>query len=140
LSGQFFQQSLFAAVDTIHGAIVTSQTYRNVMSQPKYGQINCGLTILIMSLFSLCCLQNTTQLRSGTADKSKWPVFLQNTSGNPMCHALDNFYVHFTCLNIFCFSMQVSCRFVTEVVSLFNCEKPKKFRSKLHSLQLRFSN
>jgi len=45
LSGQFFQQSSFAAVEAIHSAIVTSQTHRNVISQPKYGQIiNCSLT------------------------------------------------------------------------------------------------
>ena len=54
------------------------------MRQPKYGQIiNFGLAILIVSLFSLCRLRNTTQLRSGTVDKSKWPVFLQKASGNP---------------------------------------------------------
>ena len=47
------------------------------------GNYNCGLTILIVFLFSLCRLRNTTQLRSGTVDKSKWPVFLQNASGNP---------------------------------------------------------
>jgi len=28
-------------------------------------------------------LRNTTQLRSGAVDKSIWPVFLQNASGNP---------------------------------------------------------
>jgi len=39
LSGQFSQRSLFASVDAVHGAIVTSHTHRNVMSQPKYGQI-----------------------------------------------------------------------------------------------------
>jgi len=84
LSGQFLQRSLFAAVDAILGAIFTSHTHRNVMSQPKYGQIiNCGLTILIISLFSLCHLRNTTQLRSGTVDISIWPVFVQNASGNP---------------------------------------------------------
>jgi len=33
------------------------------------GKINCGLTILIVSLFSLCRLQTTTQLRSGTVGK-----------------------------------------------------------------------
>jgi len=83
LSGQFFQQSLFIAVDAILGAIVTSHTYSNVMSQPKYGQMsNCGLTILIVSLFSLCRLRNTARLRSGTVEKSKLPVFLQNASGN----------------------------------------------------------
>jgi len=54
------------------------------MSQPKYKQIiNCGLTMLIVFLFSLCRLRNTAQLRSGTVDKSKWQVFLQNTSSNP---------------------------------------------------------
>jgi len=87
LSGQFFQLSLFGAVDAILGAIVTTHTHthRNVISQPKYGQIsNCGLTILIVSLFSLRRLRNTTQLRSATVDKSNWPVFLQNASGNPI--------------------------------------------------------
>ena len=40
------------------------------MSQLKYGQIiNCGLTILIVTLFSLCRLRITTQLRSGAVDK-----------------------------------------------------------------------
>jgi len=29
----------------------------------------CGLTILIVSLFSLCCLRITKQLRPGTVDK-----------------------------------------------------------------------
>jgi len=63
LSGQFLQGSLFAAVYAIHGAIVTPHTHQNVMSQPKYGQIiNCGLTILIVSLFSLCRLRITTQI------------------------------------------------------------------------------
>jgi len=59
------------------------------MKQSQYNQIiklliiNCGLTILIVSLFSLCRLRNTAQLRSGTIDKSKWPVFLQqNESDN----------------------------------------------------------
>ena len=62
--------SLFAAVDAILVAIVTSHTHRNVMSQLKYGQIiNCGLTILIVTLFSLCRLRITTQLRSGAVDK-----------------------------------------------------------------------
>jgi len=56
------------------------------MSQPKYGQINCGLTILIVSLFSPCRLRNTTHFSSGTVDKSKWPVFLQNASGNRTHH------------------------------------------------------
>jgi len=70
LSGQLLQRSLFAAVDAILGAIVTSHTHQNVMSQPKYKQIiNCGLTMLIVSLFSLCRLRNTTQLRPGTVDK-----------------------------------------------------------------------
>jgi len=52
LSGQFLQRSLFAAVVAILGAIVTSHTHRNVMNQPKYGQIiNCGVTLLIVSVF-----------------------------------------------------------------------------------------
>jgi len=39
----FLSANLFGAVDTILGATVTSHTYRNVMSQPKYWQIsNCG--------------------------------------------------------------------------------------------------
>jgi len=44
----------FIADDAIFGVIVTSHTHpRNVMSQPKYGQIiiNCGLTLLIASVF-----------------------------------------------------------------------------------------
>jgi len=39
LSEQFLQQSLFAALDTILGAIVTSCTHRNAMSQSKHGEI-----------------------------------------------------------------------------------------------------
>jgi len=70
LSGQILQRSLFAAADAIFGAIVTSQTHRNVTSQPKYGQIvNFRLTILIISLFSLCRLRITTQLRSVAVNK-----------------------------------------------------------------------
>jgi len=70
LSGQFLQGSLFAAVDAFLGAIVTSHTHRNATSQPKYGKIiNCGLTTLFVSLFSLCRLRITAQLRSGTVDK-----------------------------------------------------------------------
>ena len=92
MSGQFSQRSLFAAVDAVLGAIFASRTHRHVMKQSKYRQIikliiiNCGLTIFIVSLFSLCRLRNTAQLRSGTVDKSKWPVFLQNASGNTMMH------------------------------------------------------
>jgi len=88
LSGQFSQRSLFAVVDAVLGAIFASRTHRYVMRQSKYRQIitliiiNCGLTILIASLFSLWRLRITTQLRSGTVDTSKWPVFLQNESGN----------------------------------------------------------
>ena len=47
------------------------------------------------SLFSLCRLRNTTQLRSGTVGKSKWPVFIQNASGNPTCHCS---YIFVPCL------------------------------------------
>jgi len=35
----------------------------------KIRETYCGLTILIVSLFSLCCLRITKQLRSGTVDK-----------------------------------------------------------------------
>jgi len=70
LSGQFLRRSLFAAVDAFLVAVVTSHTQGNVTSQLKYGQIiNCGLTILIDSRFSLCRLRITTQLRSGAVDK-----------------------------------------------------------------------
>jgi len=41
LSGQFFQQSLFGADDAILGAIVTSHTHRNVMSQ------NAGKLVIV---------------------------------------------------------------------------------------------
>jgi len=61
-----------------------SQIDSPAMNQPKYGQIiDCGLAILIVSLLSLCRLRNTSQLTCDTADQSKWPVFLQNASGNP---------------------------------------------------------
>jgi len=39
LSGQFLQRSLFAAVVTILGAIVTSHPHQYVMNQPKYDKI-----------------------------------------------------------------------------------------------------
>jgi len=80
LSGQFFQQNF---VDTVLGAITTSHTPK--CDEPaKILAYYCGLTILTVSLFSLCRLRNTTQLRPGTVDISKWPVFLQNASGNPI--------------------------------------------------------
>jgi len=51
LSGKFLQRSLFAAVDTILSAIVTSHHHRHVTNQSKHRQIiNCGLTILIVSV------------------------------------------------------------------------------------------
>jgi len=47
-----------------------THTHWSVTSQPKYGQIiNCRLTILIVSLFSLCRLRITTQRRSGAVGK-----------------------------------------------------------------------
>jgi len=53
LSGEFFQQSLFAAVDAFLGPIFVSRTHRNVKSQPKCKQIvNCGLKIAYW--LSLC--------------------------------------------------------------------------------------
>jgi len=55
LSGQFLQRSLFAAVDAILGAIVTSHTHtRKCNESTKIGQnINCGVTILIISVFPM---------------------------------------------------------------------------------------
>ena len=49
----FLQRSLFAAVDAILGAIVTSHTHTpKCIESAKIGQIiNCGLTILIVSVF-----------------------------------------------------------------------------------------
>jgi len=35
-------------------------------------------------MFSLSRLRITTQFRFGTVDKIKWPVLLQNASGNPI--------------------------------------------------------
>ena len=84
MSGQFLQWSLFAAIDAILGAIVTSHTHthRSVMSQPKYGQmINRGLTVLIVSLFSWAAYEKRQSL--DLALLTKWPIFLQNASGNP---------------------------------------------------------
>jgi len=69
LSEQFLQRSLFAAVDAILGAIVTSHTPK-CNESAKIGQIiNWGLTILIVSVFPVlltnydtaqiwCCWQN----------------------------------------------------------------------------------
>jgi len=45
---------------------LSRHTHRNGMSQPKYGQIvNCGLAILIVSLFSLWRLRIATQITVG---------------------------------------------------------------------------
>jgi len=38
LSGQFLQQTLFAAVDAILGTIVTSHTHQNTNEPAKIGQ------------------------------------------------------------------------------------------------------
>ena len=47
-----------------------THTHRNATSQPKYWQIiKCRLTIRIVSLFSMCRLRITTQLRSDAVDK-----------------------------------------------------------------------
>ena len=49
---------------------LSRHTHRNVMNHRKYGQIiNCGLTILTVSLFFPCRLRITTLLRSGAVDK-----------------------------------------------------------------------
>jgi len=66
LSGEFFQRCLFAAVDAIFGVIVTKCNEPVKMR----ANFNCGLTIIIVTLFSLCRLQIAVcQLRSGTVDK-----------------------------------------------------------------------
>jgi len=50
-SGESCQDSSFSEV---FGAIGTSHTHWSVMNQPKYREIiNCDLTILIFSLFTL---------------------------------------------------------------------------------------
>jgi len=53
LSGKFFQRSLFAAVDAILGAIVTSHTPKcNEPAKLRKININCGLLkILIVYVF-----------------------------------------------------------------------------------------
>jgi len=52
------------------------------MSQPKYRQIiNCGLTILIVSLFSCAAYELRHSL--DLALLTKLQVFLQNAFGNP---------------------------------------------------------
>jgi len=63
-----------------------THTHRNVMSQSKYGQINCGLTILIVSDFHVLLTNYDTALN--LALLTKWPVFLQNASGNPIAGAV----------------------------------------------------
>jgi len=71
LSEQFLKRSLFAALDAIRGAIVTSHTHTHTpkCNDPVKTQGNCGLTMLIVSLLSLCRLRITIKLRSGTVDK-----------------------------------------------------------------------
>jgi len=72
-SGECCQERcLFAAVDAIFCCDWhVTHTHRNVTNQPKYGKIiiNCGLTILIVSLFCLGRLRIMAQLRSGAVDK-----------------------------------------------------------------------
>jgi len=86
LSGQFLQGSLVAAVDTILAATITSHTYRNVMVQPKYGQImNCGLTILIVSVFPVrltnydtdYCRYDTVDKMASIFTKHTWQPYMQ---------------------------------------------------------------
>jgi len=90
LSGQFFQRSLFAAVDAILGATVTWRRTHTKCNEPAKIFFNYYLWLSNTDCLSvsLCRLWNTTQLRSGTVDKSKRPVFLQNVSGNPICSQL----------------------------------------------------
>jgi len=84
LSGQLFQRNLFAAVEAIFGAIVTSHTHRNIISQTKYGQIiNCDLTILIVSLFSLCRFYELSHSRDGTGQHFCSPARPELTRNRP---------------------------------------------------------
>ena len=73
MSGHFLQRSLFAAGDGILGCdchITHTEINVTNQNQPNYGQtIDCGLTTLTVSLFSLCRLRIATQLRSGAVDK-----------------------------------------------------------------------
>jgi len=91
LSGQFLQGNYLLL---LMQSLVRSarQTHRNVMSQPKYGQINCGfLTILIVSLISLCRLRNTTQ--PGPALASAGPDW-KHFCGAPFSGVCRNFEGH----------------------------------------------
>jgi len=65
---------------------LSRHTHQNVMSQPKYGQINCGLTILIVSVFPVPLTKYDTALN--LALLTKWLVFFQNTSDNPIAGAV----------------------------------------------------
>jgi len=68
LSGKFFQRTLFAAVNAILGAIVTSHTHTPKCNDPpKIRAIS--LLQKYSSLFSLCRLRITTELRSGNVEK-----------------------------------------------------------------------
>jgi len=99
LSGQFLQRRLFAAVDAILGAIFTSHTPKcNEMSQLKCGKItNCGLTILLSLGFPFAAYELRHSL--DLAMLTKWPVLLQNGSGNPTRHAyFFGTVVVYTCL------------------------------------------
>ena len=78
MSEQFLQRSLFAAVDAILGAIVTSHTPK-CNESAKIGQIiNWGLTILIVSVFPVLLTNyDTAQTRAvdkmaGIVTKSIW--------------------------------------------------------------------
>jgi len=47
-------------------------THTEIRASQNAGKfINCGLTILIISLFSLCHLRIIAQLRSGTVDQGR---------------------------------------------------------------------
>ena len=121
----YLSAKFFASDDAILGAIVTSHKHRNVMSRSKYGQIiNCGLTILIVFLFSLCHLRNATQLRSGTADKSKLPVFLQNASGNPTRVTLRKMVTRLNSIRVTFFqndSIWLASQSMTRIRVIFQC-------------------
>jgi len=63
LSGQFLQESLFAAVDTFLGAIVTSHTLK-CDELAKIRENYCGLTILITWLYSRVIKRNFWPLQN----------------------------------------------------------------------------
>jgi len=69
LSEQLLQRSLFAAVDAILSAIITSHTPKCSEWAKNAGKLLIVAKRYSLSLLSLCRLRITTQLRSGAVDK-----------------------------------------------------------------------